>query len=86
MNRNFISGKGLKRSVRNLYRLDYFEDIKVNTIKGKTEDKMILKIDVTEKPTGTFSFGAGYSSVENVFGMASISQNNLFGRGQILSN
>jgi outer membrane protein insertion porin family len=80
-----FKGKGLKRSVRNLYRLDYFEDIKVNTVKGNTEDKMILKIDVTEKPTGTFSFGAGYSTTENVFGMGSISQNNLFGRGQILS-
>ncbi|MBW2643102.1 MAG: outer membrane protein assembly factor BamA, partial [Deltaproteobacteria bacterium] len=63
-----FSGKGLKRSVRNLYRLDYFEDIKVDTVKGSADDKMILKIDVTEKPTGTFSFGAGYSSVENVFG------------------
>jgi outer membrane protein insertion porin family len=80
-----FNGKGLKRSVRNLYRLDYFEDIKVDTVKGSSDDKMILKIDVTEKPTGTFSFGAGYSTTENVFGMASISQNNLFGRGQILS-
>jgi outer membrane protein insertion porin family len=80
-----FNGKKLKRSVRNLYRLDYFEDIKVNTVKGNTDDKMILKIDVTEKPTGTFSFGAGYSTTENVFGMGSISQNNLFGRGQILS-
>jgi outer membrane protein insertion porin family len=78
------SGRRLKRSVRNLHRLDYFEDIKVNTVKGSTDDKMILKIDVTEKPTGAFSFGAGYSSVENIFLMASISQRNLFGRGQAL--
>lgn len=79
-----FNGRGLKRSVRNLYRLDYFEDIKINTVKGSADDKMILKIDVTEKPTGTFSFGAGYSTTESVFGMASITQNNLFGRGQIL--
>jgi outer membrane protein insertion porin family len=80
-----FSGRGLKHSVRNLYRLDYFEDIKVGTVKGSSDENMILKIDVTEKPTGTFSFGAGFSTTENVFGMASISQNNLFGRGQILS-
>ncbi len=79
-----FNGKGLKRSVRNLYRLDYFEDIKVDTVKGSSDDKMILKIDVTEKPTGTLSFGAGFSTQENVFGMVSIAQNNLFGRGQIL--
>jgi outer membrane protein insertion porin family len=78
------SGRRLKRGVQNLYRLDYFEDIKVNTIKGSDDDKMIYKIGVTEKPTGTFSFGAGYSSVENLFGMASISQRNLFGRAQTL--
>jgi len=79
-----FSGRRLKRGVRNLYRLDFFEDIKVNTIKGSSDDRMILKIDVSEKPTGTFSFGGGYSSVENMFLMASISQRNLFGRGQTL--
>lgn len=78
------SGRGLKRGVRNLYRLDYFEDVKVNTPRGSSDDKMILKIDVTEKPTGMFSFGGGYSSVEHLFVMASISQRNLFGRGQVL--
>jgi outer membrane protein insertion porin family len=78
------SGKGLKRGVRNLYRLDYFEDVKVNTPRGSSDDKMILKIDVTEKPTGMFSFGGGYSSVEHLFVMASVSQRNLFGRGQVL--
>ncbi|MDX2439113.1 MAG: outer membrane protein assembly factor BamA, partial [Desulfobacterales bacterium] len=79
-----FSGARLKRSVRNLYRLDYFQDIKVNTIKGSSEDKMVLKLDVAEKPTGSFSFGGGYSSVEKLFATGSISQKNLFGRGHIL--
>ena len=79
------NGRELKRSVRNLYRLDYFEDIKVNTVKGSADDQMVLKIDVTEKPTGTMSFGAGYSSQENVYVSASAEQKNLFGRGQILN-
>ena len=78
------SGLRLKRGVRNLYRLDFFEDIKVNTLKGSSDDKMILKIDVTEKPTGAFSVGGGYSSVENLFAMATISQKNLLGRAQRL--
>jgi outer membrane protein insertion porin family len=79
------SGRRLKRSVRNLYRLDFFEDIKINTIKGSADDKMRLRIDVTEKKTGAFSFGAGYGNVENLFLTASISERNLFGRGQVLS-
>ena len=79
-----FSGKKLKRGIRNLNRLDYFEDIKVNTAKGSEPDKMILDIDVKEKPTGTFSFGGGYSSVENMFVVGTITQRNLFGRGQLL--
>jgi outer membrane protein insertion porin family len=80
-----FSGKRLKRGVRNLYRLEFFEDIKINTTKGSTDDKMLLKIDVTEKPTGAFSFGGGYSSMDGPFIVVSISQRNLFGRGQILN-
>ena len=111
-----FSGKAIKRSIRDLIRLDYFEDIKVNQIHnndenkaqgndpGKTPDgeegkapageegkaaesdtnKISLKIDVQEKPTGTFSFGAGYSSAENLFFMGSIAQRNFLGRGQTL--
>ena len=78
------SGRLLKRGVKNLYRLDYFEDVKVDTRKGSTEDSMVLRVDVKEKPTGAFSFGGGYSSVEDVFVMGSVSQKNLFGRGQVL--
>jgi len=79
------SATRLKRSVANLERLDYFEDIKVDTAKGSADDKMVLKINVTEKSTGAFSFGAGYGNVESVFGTAQISERNLFGRGQTLA-
>jgi len=78
-------GRRLKRSVRNLYRLDFFEDIKVDTVKGSADDKMKLRIDVTEKNTGAFSFGAGYGNIENLFLTASVSERNLFGRAQTLA-
>lgn len=74
----------LKRSVRNLYRLDYFEDVKVKTLPGSSPDKMVLDLDVKEKPTGTFSFGAGYSAVDKLYVMGSVSERNFLGRGQIL--
>jgi outer membrane protein insertion porin family len=79
------SASRLKRSVANLERLDYFENVKVDTAKGNADDKMVLKMNVTEKSTGAFSFGAGYGNVESVFGMAQIAERNLFGRGQTLS-
>ena len=77
-------GQRLKRSIRNLYRLDYFEDVKVDTVKGSAEDKMKLRVNVKEKNTGSFAFGGGYGNVENFFATASISDRNLFGRGQTL--
>ena len=79
-----FDGAALKKSIRRLYRLDYFDDIKVDSIKGSSDDKMILKIDVTEKATGMFTFGAGYSSEESMFIVGSISQRNFLGRGQTL--
>ena len=79
------SSSRLKRSIANIQRLDYFEDVKVDTSKGSAADKMVLKIDVIEKSTGSFSFGAGYGNVESVFGTAQIAERNLFGRGQTLS-
>lgn len=83
--RELYSGKRLKRGVRNLNRLDYFEDVKVDTVQGSGEDQMILKIDVKEKPTGTLSFGAGYSSQEHMFGTVSVSQRNFLGRSQTIN-
>jgi outer membrane protein insertion porin family len=78
-------GRRLKRSVRNLFRLDYFEDVQIDTVKGSADDKMKLRINVIEKNTGAFEFGGGYGNVENFFGTAAVSDRNLFGRGQTLS-
>ena len=79
-----FDGAALKKSIRRLYRLNYFEDIKVDSIKGSADDKMVLKLNVTEKPTGQFQFGAGYSSEENVFLVGSVVESNFLGRGQTL--
>ncbi|MCJ7773849.1 MAG: outer membrane protein assembly factor BamA, partial [Desulfobacterales bacterium] len=78
-----FSGTRLKEGMRRLSLLDYFEDVKVDTPRGSQDDTMILNLDVTEKPTGAFSFGGGFGN-EGAFGMASISERNLFGRGQTI--
>ena len=81
---DLYSSKKLKRSISDLYRLDYFEDVKVKPQKGSAEDRMILDIEVAEKPTGTFTFGGGYSAVDKLYVMASVSERNFLGRGQTL--
>ncbi len=78
------SSSRLKRSVRELHRLDYFEDVNVKTMRGSAPDQMKLKIDVKEKPTGTFSFGAGYSGMDGLYVMGSVQERNFLGLGQNL--
>jgi outer membrane protein insertion porin family len=79
-----FSGLRLKRGVRNLYRLGYFEDVKVDTVPGSADDQMILKVTVEERSTGNLSIGGGYSSVEEWFGTGSIAEENFLGLGQEL--
>jgi outer membrane protein insertion porin family len=81
----YFSGQGLKRSTENLHRLGFFEDVEVKTKKGSQDDLMVANINIKEKPTGSFSIGAGYSTFDKAMGMFQLAQSNLFGYGQKLS-
>jgi len=71
----------LKKSRENLNRLGYFKEMNLNTKKGSADDKMDLNVQVEEMPTGNFSVGGGYSTLDKFIGTVQISQSNLFGRG-----
>ena len=75
----------LNRSRARVTQLGFFENVNVSTSRGTADDRIVVNIDVKERPTGTFQVGAGFSSVENFIAQAQISQNNLFGRGQRLA-
>jgi outer membrane protein insertion porin family len=77
----FSSGL-LQLSRRNLQNLGYFEEVKVDTKRAGAEDRVDLTVDVKEKPTGAFTIGGGFSSVDGPIAVASISQSNLFGYGK----
>jgi outer membrane protein insertion porin family len=79
---DMFSATNLKESIKNLRRLEYFEDVNFATTPGSSPDHMNLKVTVKERPTGTFGLGAGYSTQDRLVGMVEVSQNNLFGRGQ----
>jgi outer membrane protein insertion porin family len=72
---------GLKESKENLTRVSYFKDVKITTAPSRTPGEMDVKVDIQEGPTGTLSGGAGYSSLDKIFGVVQLSENNLFGRG-----
>ena len=80
-----FSASGFRKSVQRLNRLGYFEDVNLVPSKGSSEELMDLKVEVKEMATGTFSIGAGYSSVENFMFMGEIEQRNFLGKGQSLS-
>ena len=74
----------VKKSRNNLNYLSFFKDVNMSTKKGSADDKLVLNVQVEEAPTGSFSVGFGYSTLDKLLGTLSISQNNLFGRGQKL--
>jgi len=78
------SQTALKKSHDNLNYLGFFKEVGLSTKKGSADDKMVLNVQVEEAPTGAISMGVGYSSIDKLVGLVSISQNNLFGRGQRL--
>ncbi|MBU1205881.1 MAG: outer membrane protein assembly factor BamA [Proteobacteria bacterium] len=80
-----FSLSALKKSRENLDLLGYFKAVNISTKKGSADDKLDFNIQVEEGPTGMFSVGGGYSSIDQLMAMIQISQRNLFGRGQRLS-
>jgi outer membrane protein insertion porin family len=82
---DYFTGPGLRKSTERLQRLGFFEDLEIQPRKGSRDDLMLLDINVKERPTGSFSIGAGYSGYEGAIGVLQVSQSNLFGRGQRLS-
>src|SRR6185295_12343490 len=75
----------LDRSKRLVTALGFFEKVELSTKAQQDQpDRIDVNIEVTERATGTFQIGAGFSSVENFVGQAQVAQNNLFGRGTTL--
>lgn len=79
-----FDGSKLKRSKQRVNNLNFFEDVKIDTQRGEDPDLINILTTVTERPTGSFSVGAGFSSVENLIFTTSITQDNLLGKGQRL--
>lgn len=75
----------LEDSRRRITALGYFERVDISTEEGSAPDRMNVFVEVTERPTGTFQIGAGFSSIENFIATAQVQQANLFGNGQSLS-
>lgn len=74
----------LRRSRQRIRSLGFFDKVEVAQQPGSAPDRVIINADVQERSTGELSFGAGFSTAENVVGDVQIRERNLLGRGQDL--
>ena len=71
-----FDGEKLRRSKERLTNLGFFEEVSYDTEDTPEPDKKNLVVDVKESKTGAFSFGGGYSTVDQFVGFVEVEQKN----------
>ena len=71
-----FDGEKLRRSKERLTNLGYFEEVSYDTEESTEPTKKNLVVDVKETKTGAFSFGGGYSTVDQFVGFVEVEQKN----------
>jgi outer membrane protein insertion porin family len=75
-----IDTPSLKRSYQRLNNLQFFETVEL--LPEQVEPgKVDLNVRVKEKPTGQFSIGGGFSSLDRLMAIANITEGNIGGHG-----
>ena len=75
-----INTPALKRSFQRLNNLNFFETVEILPAQVSV-DKVDLNVRVKEKPTGQFSVGGGFSTLDQIVAIADITEGNLGGNG-----
>lgn len=76
----------VKLSRDRIDRLGYFETVTADPVPVPgTRDQVDIEVKVKERPTGSISLGAGYSTSEGIILSAGFAQNNVFGTGKSVS-
>jgi len=75
-----IDTPSLKRSFQRLNNLNFFETVEILPAQVGV-DKVDLNVRVKEKPTGQFSIGGGFSTLDQLVAIADITEGNLGGNG-----
>jgi len=83
---SWYDGDRIRRSRDRVDRLGFFRDVNVETVNVPgAPDQVDLNIVVTEKPTGSVSLSAGFSSSDKLGLGFGIRQENAFGSGKYLA-
>jgi outer membrane protein insertion porin family len=78
----WYSQAAIDRSKIRLQRLGYFKTVVIETpaVAG-TDDQVDVTVAIEEQPSGSFTFGLGYSQVQGLITSIAVQQNNFFGTG-----
>ena len=75
----------IRAATERIRALGLFSEVEVKINAGSNSSQVIVEVEVKEQPTGTLSFGAGYSSASGLGGIIEYAEKNFIGRGQSLS-
>ncbi len=79
-----LTNWAIRRSYQDIMNLGFFESADIQTKPTEVENELDLDVSLKERLTGALSVGGGWSSVDRLVGNVSVTQGNLFGRGQQL--
>ena len=71
------------RAERRLKNLEFFKTVKITNEPGSAPDRVVINVELEEKPTGEFSVSGGFSTADGFIAEASVADRNLMGRGQL---
>jgi outer membrane protein insertion porin family len=87
--REFDIGEGdaynrvlVDRAERRLNGLGFFKSVKISNQPGSSPDRVVVIVDVEDRPTGSFGISGGFSTTDGFLAEVSVSEANFMGRGQ----
>ncbi len=77
------SAADIRRSKERIKRLGFFDDVSIDipAVPG-TVDQVDVNVTISERATGSFLFGVGYSGSDGLILQAEVNRENLFGSGR----
>ncbi|MBX3692914.1 outer membrane protein assembly factor BamA [Dokdonella sp.] len=78
----WYSQAAIDRSKIRLQRLGFFKTVSIETPRvAGSDDQVDVAVTIEEQPSGSFTFGLGYSQVQGLITSIAVQQNNFFGTG-----
>ena len=87
---DFVEGdpfnqRKMRRSLDRIRALGFFANVNINAREGSSPSQVVIEVEVQERSTGKFGFGANYSTKDGASFALNLSESNFLGRGQRLA-